>query len=262
MLERMFNYENPVWQFMNRVADLLILNLLFMIFSIPIVTIGASYTALTYTMVKIVRKEDTYVFKEFWGSFKRNLKQATQMWLILLPFIAILSCDVAFWCIDVSQQTGLFPKALKVTTVIVVLIVLSITIYAFPILSHFDNTVRNTLKNAFLVSLINIPYTVYFILLMIIPIVIVGLEMRMIMAFIMVGFSFPSFMASLAWSKIFKKLEPPTEESEEEPSEWEVPADGENTSDTEEDKTAGELTAEEKEEIGNIVESEIANDSE
>ena len=61
MLERMFNYENPVWQFMNRVADLLILNLMFLIFSLPIITIGASYTALTYVTVKIVRKEDTYV---------------------------------------------------------------------------------------------------------------------------------------------------------------------------------------------------------
>jgi len=215
MLERMFNYENPVWQFMNRVADLLILNLLFMVFSIPIVTIGASYTALTYTMVKIVRKEDTYVFKEFWSSFKSNFKQATQMWLILIPFILVLSCDLYFWYIDVVEGLGAFPKVLKVTTVIVVLIILVVTIYAFPVLSHFDNTVRNTLKNAFLISLINIPYTIFFIIVMLLPFVAIFFEIRMIMAFVMFGFSFPSFLCCIGWSKIFKKLEPVKEEPEE-----------------------------------------------
>jgi len=245
LLERMFNYENPVWQFMNRVADLLILNFLFMLFSIPVVTIGASYTALTYTMVKIIRKEETYVFREFWSSFKSNFKQATQMWLILLPFILILSGDVFFWYVDVTESLGVFPKVLKVTTVIVVLIVFIIAIYAFPILSHFDNTVRNTLKNAFLISLINIPYTVYFIIMLLLPIVIVMYEMRMLMAFVMFGFSFPSFMCSIGWSKIFKKLEPPVEEPEEEPSEWELPAEEENAAEqTEEENITGELSEE------------------
>ena len=65
MLERMFNYENPVWQFMGRLADILILNIIAIIFSIPIFTIGASWTALYYTLLKVVRKEDTYVWKEF-----------------------------------------------------------------------------------------------------------------------------------------------------------------------------------------------------
>ena len=94
MLERMFNYENPVWQFMGRVADLMILNAMALIFSLPIITIGASWTALHYVMVKIVRKEDTYVWRDFWSSFKSNFKQATIIWLILIPFLAILFIDV------------------------------------------------------------------------------------------------------------------------------------------------------------------------
>lgn len=215
MLERMFNYENPVWQFMNRVADLLILNLMFMIFSLPIVTIGASYTALTYVMVKIVRKEDTYVWKEFWNSFKNNFKQATGMWLILIPFIAFLTVDVVMWFSNPSA----LPKVLKVTTVIVIIIVLSIGIYAFPILSHFDNTVRNTLKNAFLISLINIPYTIFFIIALVLPIVLVAIEPRMMMAFVLIGFSGPSLLTAVGWSKIFKKLEPPKENDEDDEEE-------------------------------------------
>ncbi len=210
----MFNYENPVWQFMGRIADLMILNAMALIFSIPIITIGASWTALYYCTVKIVRKEDTYVWKEFWNSFKSNFKQATIIWLILIPFLAILFVDVLMWYNDPT----LLPKVLKVTTVIVICIVLAITIYVFPILSHFDNTTRNTLKNAFLVSMINIPYTLYFMFLLFLPIVIVWIDLRFMMLDMLMGISLPALLASFGWSRIFKKLEPPKQEEDEEDS--------------------------------------------
>ena len=210
----MFNYENPVWQFMGRIADLMILNAMALIFSIPIITIGASWTALYYCTVKIVRKEDTYVWKEFWNSFKSNFKQATIIWLILIPFLAILCVDVLMWYNDPT----LLPKVLKVTTVIVICIVLAITIYVFPILSHFDNTTRNTLKNAFLVSMINIPYTLYFMFLLFLPIVIVWIDLRFMMLDMLMGISLPALLASFGWSRIFKKLEPPKQEEDEEDS--------------------------------------------
>ena len=210
----MSNYENPVWQFMGRIADLMILNAMALIFSIPIITIGASWTALYYCTVKIVRKEDTYVWKEFWNSFKSNFKQATIIWLILIPFLAILFVDVLMWYNDPT----LLPKVLKVTTVIVICIVLAITIYVFPILSHFDNTTRNTLKNAFLVSMINIPYTLYFMFLLFLPIVIVWIDLRFMMLDMLMGISLPALLASFGWSRIFKKLEPPKQEEDEEDS--------------------------------------------
>ena len=190
---------------MGRIADLMILNAMALIFSIPIITIGASWTALYYCTVKIVRKEDTYVWKEFWNSFKSNFKQATIIWLILIPFLAILFVDVLMWYNDPT----LLPKVLKVTTVIVICIVLAITIYVFPILSHFDNTTRNTLKNAFLVSMINIPYTLYFMFLLFLPIVIVWIDLRFMMLDMLMGISLPALLASFGWSRIFKKLEPP-----------------------------------------------------
>jgi len=210
----MFNYENPVWQFMGRIADLMILNAMALIFSIPIITIGASWTALYYCTVKIVRKEDTYVWKEFWNSFKNNFKQATIIWLILIPFLAILFVDVLMWYNDPT----LLPKVLKVTTVIVICIVLAITIYVFTILSHFVNTTRNTLKNAILVSMINIPYTLYFMFLLFLPIVIVWIDLRFMMLDMLMGISLPALLASFGWSRIFKKLEPQKQEEDEEGS--------------------------------------------
>ena len=178
----MFNYENPVWQFMGRVADLMILNALVIIFSLPVFTIGATWTALYYCMIKIIRKEDTYIWRNFWTSFKSNFKQATKIWLIVLPFILILSMDILMWYNDPT----LLPKPLKITTIVVVLIVMAITIYVFPILSHFDNTTGNTLKNAFLVSVINLPYTIYFFFLLLLQILIFLYDIRFIMIDILI----------------------------------------------------------------------------
>lgn len=137
------------------------------------------------------------------------------MWLIMLAFIVMLSLDLFLWYVDPTT----LPKALKVTTVIVVLIIATLSIYAFPILSHFDNTVRNTFVNAFLVALINIPYTIFFILVMVVPLVAVIFQPTLMMGFALIGFSGPALLAALGWSKLFKKLEPPKEEVLEENSE-------------------------------------------
>ena len=83
---------------------------------------------------------------------------------------------------------------------------------------YFDNTTRNTLKNAFLVSMINIPYTLYFMFLLFLPIVIVWIDLRFMMLDMLMGISLPALLASFGWSRIFKKLEPPKQEEDEEDS--------------------------------------------
>ena len=72
MLQGLFNYDNPVWRFIGKLGDLIILNVLWLITSIPIVTIGASTTALYYVTLKLVRDEDGYTIRSFFKSFKEN----------------------------------------------------------------------------------------------------------------------------------------------------------------------------------------------
>lgn len=217
MLEKMFNYENPFWQAMTRMADILILNLVVVVFSLPIFTIGASWTAMYYTMLKIVRKEETYILKEFWHSFKSNFKQATKIWLILLPIIIFLTLDFWLWFYNVSEgNTEVLPGPLKVTTIVVAVVILIEFIYVFPILSHFENTTKKTLINAFMVSILNIPYTVYFIIVLAIPVVLVMVSANMLIIDLMFGIAGPAFLCTLAWDRIFKKLEPQEEEEDDE----------------------------------------------
>ena len=90
----LFNLDNPVWSFMGKVADLIILNILAVICSLPIFTIGASWTALYFVTIRMVRKEESYIVKDFFRSFKENFKQATTIWLIVLVMSAVLAGDI------------------------------------------------------------------------------------------------------------------------------------------------------------------------
>jgi len=81
--------DSPIMRFLGKIADLMIVNVLTIICSIPIFTIGPALTAAHYVCLKIVRKEEGYVIKNYFKAFKENFKQATVIWLILLAIIII-----------------------------------------------------------------------------------------------------------------------------------------------------------------------------
>lgn len=88
---RFFDLESPLMRVLNRVADLMILNLLMVVCCIPIITTGAAVTAMHYVLLKMVRGEEGYLIRGFFKSFKANFKQATLIWLIMLVVIAVIS---------------------------------------------------------------------------------------------------------------------------------------------------------------------------
>ena len=162
---KIFNPDNPVFVFMGKIADLIMLNIVFILFCLPIFTIGASWTALMYVTVKMVKKEESYVIKDFWHSFKDNFKQATLIWLLVLLVTAIFTGDFLIY----RAMPDMIPKALIVVLGIMAFILFCAALYVFPLLSHYENTIKNTIKNAFIVSLINVPYTILFMILFSVP---------------------------------------------------------------------------------------------
>ena len=87
---RFFSMDNKFFTFMNKVADLCILNIICLVCCIPIVTAGASITAMYYVTLKMVRNEEAYIVRSFFKSFKDNFKQATIINLIMIAVGAVL----------------------------------------------------------------------------------------------------------------------------------------------------------------------------
>ena len=205
---QIFNLDNPVWRFMSKVADLVILNLLVMLFSLPVITAGAAWTAMYFVTIRMVRKEERYVLKDFFRSFKQNFKQATIIWLLALVAIGVFVGDFLIY----RQMQDQIPKVLMIAILVLAYLVLGTLIYVFPLLSRFYNTVTGTLKNAFLVSVVNVPYTLLFIFWAVLPFAVLYFVVELAPFFLLFGLSGPAYIASMYWLKILAKFEPKKEE--------------------------------------------------
>ncbi len=200
----LFDLDSPLMRFLNLVGDLLILNFFVLICCIPVITIGASYTGMYYVLLKIVRGEEGYLVKGFFKSFKQNFKQATILWLIMLLVILVYIGD--FRIFNYSGLT--FPKALVIVILAIALLLIMVAVYVFPVLSRFDNTVRNTLKNAFCMAILNLPKTLLLILIQAVPFVVLYFSSYATIFVIMFGISLPAYCSAHLFSGIFKKFEP------------------------------------------------------
>lgn len=204
----MFKLDNPIVLFFNKIADIIFLNLLALVCSIPIITIGASWTATYYVTVKMVRGEESYIWKDFFKSFKQNFLQATAIWLINIAVIAVLLADMYIMANGLIKQA---PKFLYVVALFTVIVVLIVMVYVYPVLSHFANTIGKTIKNALLLAVANLPYTVLFVVLTFGPLAIMfvpSIGLRVLPIYILIGIAGPAYLASVGWRRIFDRLDP------------------------------------------------------
>lgn len=93
-MSKLFAYDNPIWTMLGKVADALILSFFWLIFSLPIVTIGASTSALYYTTLKIAENKEGYLFKTFLKGFKESFSQSTIIWIVLGVVGGIMSFSI------------------------------------------------------------------------------------------------------------------------------------------------------------------------
>lgn len=160
MFSNLFNYDNPVWRFMGKFFDVMILNILWVICSIPIVTMGASTTAVYYVTLRLVRDEEgSSTIKDYFHSFKQNFKQSTIIWLILLIVGVALAADVyIFWFAMTGNQT-LRSVALAVCAGFGIAYI-GVLMFVFPLQCRFYNSIKRTVLNALLLSLRHILTTI------------------------------------------------------------------------------------------------------
>lgn len=205
---KIFDMDSPVMRVLNRVGDLLILNFLMIVCCIPIVTVGAAFTAMHYVLLKIVRGEEGYLIRGFFKSFATNFKQATLIWLLMLVVIAVYVGD----CLIFNYSGLVFPKALMIAVVTVAILLIMVTVYVFPLQARFDNSIKNTLKNALILAFANLPRTILMIVCYAVPLVLAYFSSYALVFVVMFGISAPAYGAAWIYSGIFKKLEPEPEE--------------------------------------------------
>ena len=156
-----FNYDNPVWRFVGRIWDLFILNLLWVICSIPIVTFGASTTAMYYCTLKIAKDRDSGgMFTMFFHSFKDNIGQSTIIWIIMAFIGGILFFDIRFFSFYSPINNTVIRMIIFTVTCFLILLWLFIFLYIFPIQAKFINSIKQTFKLALFMSIKHLVRTI------------------------------------------------------------------------------------------------------
>lgn len=146
-----FSPDNKIYQFINALFYSTLLNILWFICCIPIFTIGASTTALYNVTLKLVRGEEGNVSHQFFSAFRSNFKKATGIWMILLLLGIILGIDgYVLYRIHFDNMFWTICTAILIAVNIIYVIIL---LNIFPLFARFDNSIRNTFINAFLVGI-------------------------------------------------------------------------------------------------------------
>ncbi len=203
---KLFDLDSPLMRVLGKVADLVIINLLTLLLCIPVITAGAAFTAMHYCVLKLARDRETGVLRMFFHSFKDNLKQSTAIWLMFLVFLAFIGYDI------VAMNANPMPMSTFIFGGLMFFVIMALWIgcWVFTLQARFANTIRGTLKTAFILSFRYFYWTVIMLAAKIFPFALffignIGLMIfPIILAFC---FSFPAFIAAKLYDKPFKKLE-------------------------------------------------------
>ena len=207
------NPDSRIMSFLAKLGDMFILNVLYLVCCIPVITIGAATTALYYNTLKMAENRESYVWREFLRTFKENFKQATIIWMIILVIGAVLVGDFLV-------MGGIGSQALASVTAIVVIVVgvflILTAVYVFPVLARFDNSVLNIMKYALLMAIRHLPSTVVILAIHSVPLLLAfaSLEafIRGLLPVLLFTVSILAYFESKLFSRIFSNYYPKTED--------------------------------------------------
>ncbi|MBO4374162.1 MAG: YesL family protein [Lachnospiraceae bacterium] len=158
-MKKFFSGEGGFFGFMDKIASLFWINILTIVCCIPVITAGAAVTACYYVTLKMARNEEGYLTKSFFKSFRMNFRQSTLIWIMEAVMLFIFFADFRIITTKAAGTIPLSNVILVVTGILHFLLMMTST-YVYPLLARFDNTTANTVRNAFLMSIVHFPKTV------------------------------------------------------------------------------------------------------
>ena len=199
-MSRLFAMDGKLAVLLNKIADLVILNLLWVVCCIPVVTAGAATTAFAYELLKLARDEESYVFTGFFRQFKENFKQSTIVWLTYLVIGAVVYFDIrALGLMELSVK-----PVLAVVLYMIAFLALASMFYAFPVMAFFRNSTKKVFKNSLLLAVAHLPWTLLILVINLCPVLLLLFGNAIAAGFlnVVIGFS----LAGWANAHIFRRL--------------------------------------------------------
>ncbi|MCM2981818.1 YesL family protein [Niallia circulans] len=150
---------------LTKVANLLYLSLLWTVFSLPIITIGASTAALYYAAHYAIREEEGYIFQQFWKAMKSSFNQATITWIFFVAAISVFYYNSLF----LGAQANGSVVSIIGQTIFLLLIPLACCcfIYAISYIARFQSPLKIVWKNAAILAISHLPKSLFLLTLLV-----------------------------------------------------------------------------------------------
>lgn len=207
---KLFNPDSRIMIFLSRVADLVILNILWLVCCIPVVTIGASTTAMYHVIRHWQKDSVSSIVRDFFQSFKEDFKQATPVYLILLiPTAAVVMNAMLIFN---PENSAAVPSYLLVIWFISALILLFISSFVYPVMAFFADSIFKTLRNAMVLALANLPRTILISILNLLPVILLFVNLSFFLQssifWLLIGGALVAYLNMSILKPVFKKLVP------------------------------------------------------
>lgn len=206
-MDNLLRYDNKFFEVLEKITNIVILNILCIISSLPIITIGASITTTYSIAMKMVKDKDTYIVKDYIKIFKENLKTSTIAWSIMTIIGGVIVFDLY---ISTLISHKLISNILQLLFIMISIVYIFTITYLFPIIAKFENTIKNTLINSTLISMQNLPYTIIIVILNLIPLLLISILPsywgEIIFFYTVMGFGITAYINSIFFEKIFIKF--------------------------------------------------------
>lgn len=188
---------------MEQISDYFFLNLLWLLCCIPVITIGAATTSMCYVCMKKARKEDVFVTKSFFKTFKANFVQATTVWVCIL-----ISLGMVYFLWSRIPGSSSVSYVAKGALAIVLFIACSLlSVYVFALIARYENSTLMTVKNSFLLAFTNPFDSIWLVGMILTPVIILYFLPNMGIILIVGGASGISRLMAGRYVKIFDKVQ-------------------------------------------------------
>ena len=203
-MDRFFDVNNPVMRFLSTLVDLAIVNLMTVLFAVPIITAGGAFSSLNYVLLHLYRGEESYIHTMFIKSFRDNFRQGIPLGLSAVAVSGIAAADL--WMMHNMDSKA--STALMIIISVLSVYILTVYVYVFALQARYENTVTGTIANAFRLSIAHLPRTLGMMITWILWILTLWyLHNAAPLAFLLFGFSLPVYICVILYEPILKAIE-------------------------------------------------------
>lgn len=198
----LFNINSSFFKFINKLLDVLLLNLLWILCSLPVVTIGAATCAAFSVTLKMVDDEEGYIVKPFFKYFKQNFKQGTLMWIFTASqiYLLYLLWQLVFKSDDINA-------IIIIGVIFLTALSISMNIYSYPLIARYENSLKKIIKNSFGISIQYFGKTIILIAVIALEFFLILWNRWTLLVGIIIGPEFVIYTISGVSKKIFLQIE-------------------------------------------------------